>query len=273
MTQPRGHASRELIARYASNDPDIEADVVWALEVHLEGCGVCREFLGNAARATTMALVERVRTELAVEIARSPQPQRRKRFARLGARWATPVLAPWLGATVLVVLLAMVMDLVARSDGADVPSLMLLLAPVTPLLGVAAVWAQGRDPAHEVVAATPRAGLALVFRRTFAVLAVTGPVLTLAGLAVGASPALWLLPCLAFTAAALALGSVIGVPRAAAGLALLWAAVVVAPSIAAESTPVVLTTAAAPWWAVFTAVVTVVLFIRRVEFTRLRGER
>ena len=48
-------------------------------------------------------------------------------------------------------------------------------------------------------------------------------VLVVGGWLVGVSPARWLLPCLAFTAGALALGEVVGLQRASTGLALGWA--------------------------------------------------
>ena len=123
---------------------------------------------------------------------------------------------------------------------------MLLVAPVAPLLGVAAVWSAGLDPAHELVVASPRAGLYLVLRRTLAVLVVVIPALTVAGWLAGASPARWLLPCLAFTAGALALGELIGLRRAAAALALAWTAGVITPSVLTARTPVVLEPASLP---------------------------
>ena len=92
---------------------------------------------------------------------------------------------------------------------------MLLAAPVLPLLGVAASWSRVFDPAYDLVAATPAAGLSLLLRRTAVVLAVIVPAALLAGVVTDADGvATWLLPCLALTAAALALGSVTGLVRA-----------------------------------------------------------
>lgn len=182
----------------------------------------------------------------------------------------TPVFVPWLATTVLVVLVALGFDLVARASGGSLPSLVVLLAPVAPFLGVATAWTQRVDPAHEMVAATARAGLGLVLRRTLVVLVVVIPVLAAAGWLVGASPARWLLPCLAFTMCALALGEVAGLPRATAGLALLWAAVVIGPSIVTARMSVLLTEAALPGWAALTAVVTLVLVARRNSAAELR---
>ena len=113
------------------------------------------------------------------------------------------------------------------------------------------------DPAHELVVASPRAGLYLVLRRTLAVLVVVIPALAVAGWLAGASPARWLLPCLAFTAGALALGELIGLRRAAAVLALAWTAGVIAPSVLTDRSPLVLEPASLPYWVGLIVVVAV----------------
>jgi hypothetical protein len=275
---PEAHASSALLARYAGGDPDIPPAALWALDTHLESCPECRRRVGEVVRRqepATAALLERVRIGLDAEIAGGTAVPRRRRGRAAGRimRWVTPTAVPWLAMTVLVVLTAVGFDLAVRAAGGQTPSLVLLLAPVSPLFGVAAAWARGRDPAHELVAATPRAGLYLVFRRTLAVLAVVIPVLAGAGLLVGASPARWLVPCLAFTVAALALGELIGLTRAAAGLALLWTATVVAPSLAMARVPGLLEPASVPGWAAVTAAVTVVLMMRRHGYARVRAGR
>ncbi len=171
--------------------------------------------------------------------------------------------------TLLVVAAALVLDLV---DGSGLfPSVVLLVAPVAPLLGVAAVWSVGLDPAHELVMASPRAGLYMVLRRSLAVLVVVIPALTVAGWLTGASPARWLLPCLAFTAGALALGEVIGLRLAAAALALAWTAGVITPSVLAARTSVLLEPASLPYWAGLIAVMAVALVLRRNAYTGLRS--
>jgi hypothetical protein len=113
----------------------------------------------------------------------------------------------------------------------------------------------------------------MVLRRTLAVLVVVIPALTLAGWLAGASPALWLLPCLAFTAGALALGEVIGLRRAAGVLALAWAAGVITPSMLTARTPLLLEPASLPYWAGLIAVTAVALVLRRDAYTGLRSDR
>jgi hypothetical protein len=170
----------------------------------------------------------------------------------------------------LVIAAAVGLDLVG---GTHLPtSLVLLVAPVAPLLGVAAVWSSGLDPAHELVVASPRAGLAMVLRRTLAVLVVVIPALTVAGWVGGASPARWLLPCLAFTSGALALGELIGLRWAAGALSLAWTAGVIAPSVFADRTPLVLEPASLPVWAGLIVVVTIALVLRRDAYKGLRSD-
>src|SRR5205814_2288396 len=143
------------------------------------------------------ALVQRVQVGLDHAVARGPIPVRAGWPASRGLpgrslRWAAPTLLRYLAMTLVLVLIAVLFDVITSTGRAHLPSVVLLFAPVVPLLGVAAVWSSAADPAHELVAATPRAGLHLILRRTLAVLVVVLPVLVLAGWAVGASPARWL---------------------------------------------------------------------------------
>jgi len=271
------HVPAELLDRYAVGAAGIAADALWAVEAHLESCAPCRDRLGEAVHRrspATVVVLERVRVGLDAAVARSGRmPARRRRLPGQAVRWAAPALLPRLAMTILVVLVALGLDLADQMTEGRLPSLVLLLAPVAPLLGVTAAWSRGLDPAHELVTASPRAGLALVLRRTLAVLAVVIPVLAAAGLLAGASPARWLLPCLAFTIGALALGEVIGLHRAARGLALLWAAVVVAPSLVAAEPPVLLEPASLPGWAALTIAVAIALVVRRDAYTVLASGR
>lgn len=276
------HVSRELLDRYAAGDVGAGVpDVWWAVEAHLETCATCRDCLGEAiarvSPATTLVL-ERVWKGLAAQVAGTPGMHTRRRWlpaalSRRAKRWAAPALLPRLGMTVLVLLAAVGLDLSDGTAGGRYPSLVLLLAPVAPLLGVAAAWSRGLDPAYELVVSSPRAGLDLVLRRTVAVLAVVIPALAVAGWLVGASPVRWLLPCLAFTAGALALGEVFGLHRAATGLAVAWVVVVVGPSLVMSWPPVLLAAASVPAWAVVAAAVTVLLVVRRRAYTALVSMR
>jgi hypothetical protein len=110
-----------------------------------------------------------------------------------------------------------------------------------------------------------------VFRRTFAVLLAVLPGLALAGWVSQTAPARWLLPCLAFTACTLALGGVIGVPRAAGVIAMVWTAGVVAPSVVREELPLLLQPAGLPGWVLLGAAAAAVVGFRRNAYRRLAG--
>ncbi|MEV6879894.1 zf-HC2 domain-containing protein [Amycolatopsis sp. NPDC051128] len=269
------HASERLIAAYVAGD-DLPGDQLWGLEAHLETCAECRARL--AAMAPALPVVDVVWARLGAEIELSGVPfhgpaQQRPERARYRSRWwwlatwVTPAMASWLGMIVLVTLLAALLDHVGRSV-LDVTAVQ-LFAPVLPVLGVAASWARGLDPAYEVVVATPRAGLYLVVRRTLAVLLVVLPVLGAAGWLTGTALALWLLPSLAFTTGTLALGGLIGVTRAAYALVAVWVAVLVLPTFAAQRQPFALSTGAWPVWAGIFALTTVVVALHKGAFTRL----
>ncbi|MFE7560147.1 zf-HC2 domain-containing protein [Kitasatospora sp. NPDC057500] len=268
------HASARLIDAYArgaadlapGRAADLAPDEVWALEAHLETCRTCRDRLSAAVTATApavAALTDAVWADLAPRLARAaPAPPRRRLAARLST-WTTPAMTPWLATLLAVTLLALLLDLAGPATGSGQVPLLLLLAPVLPVGGVALSWSPALDPAHELTAATPRAGLALVLRRTVAVLAVVIPALFAAGWATGLTAAQWLLPCLAFTTATLALGGLVGTARAALALALAWAAAVVVPALAADRTPVVLRTEALPAWGLLLALGAAVVAARR----------
>lgn len=250
------HASTELLRGYADGD-DLAADVLWAVEVHLETCADCRARLAAEAESVT-PLLDQVWADL--EPAPDPAPARRGRWL---ATWATPAMGPWLAMTALVTLLALLADLLILRP---YPSFALLLAPIAPVAGVAAAWGRGLDPVHELVAATPRAGLYLVLRRTVAVLVVVIPLLAVT---TWTSPLRWLLPCLAFAVATLALGAFTGVRRAAVVLAGGWAALVIGPSLVTARPPAVLEPAALGVWAAVLLAGAAVVRLRAAVYTRL----
>ncbi|MFJ9460703.1 zf-HC2 domain-containing protein [Kitasatospora sp. NPDC101447] len=227
------HASRRLIDDYARGDTDMAADTVWALEAHLEACAPCRRHLATSVTTEApdvAALLDTVRAGLEPQLDAAVRTPSRRHRPRWASAWLTPVVAPWLAMTVAVTLAALLLDAVAPSKLFGDASPVLLIAPVLPMCGVAASWSRGLDPAYELTASTARAGLPLLLRRTTAVLLVVLPVLLAGGWLTGTmTAAQWLLPSLAFTSTALALGSVVGVTRAVVGLVVAWG-VAVAPA-------------------------------------------
>ncbi|MEU6021549.1 hypothetical protein [Micromonospora sp. NPDC047134] len=260
------HVSLSQLDRYAAGDPALDEPSVWAIEVHLEECADCRARLAGSTTGDSRAVIERVAAGLAREIAASPAPDTRTRpWSVLRHRWLVGTLAPWLAMTAAVIACAALLSGLRTG----LPSLVLLIAPLAPLPGVAVAWHRRADPAWEVVAATPAAGLITLLRRTAVVLAFVIPGLALVGAGTGVSLALILLPCLAFTVATLLLGTLVGVRRAAIGLILTWTIVVVAPSLATARMPVLLEPESATVWALATAVLTVGAILRVNGFRRL----
>ncbi|MGW5213470.1 zf-HC2 domain-containing protein [Streptomyces sp. NPDC004051] len=227
------HVSMRLLDDYARGDTEMAVDAVWALEAHLETCAMCRSRLA-ASVATEVpgiaTLLDTVRAGLEPQLDAAVRAPSRRRRPRWLSAWLTPVMAPWLAMTGVVALMALLLDSLAPPAFFGDISPVSVIAPVLPLCGVAASWSRGLDPAHEMTASTARAGLPLLLRRTTAVLVVVLPGLLVGGWLTGTmTAAQWLLPSLAFASTALALGSVVGVTRAATGLAVAWG-VVVAPT-------------------------------------------
>ncbi|MCX4393956.1 zf-HC2 domain-containing protein [Streptomyces sp. NBC_01767] len=222
--------------------------------------------------------------------AKKPVPDAPFRFAGAATRagrllWAAgPALrGSWLVALVLVAVGAVALAYGAGA-GEAVRPLLLVVAPVLPLAGVGLSYGRHADPMYEITAATPSGGLRLLLTRTAAVLVLSIPALTLAGAALPASAgrpgaAAWLLPGLAMTLAALALGSYVGCRTGATSIAVAWAAAVVLPVFAA-SPPAALAAAtgaaryfagpaAQAAWAAGALVCAALLAVRRRSFDHL----
>ena len=256
------HVSDDLAARYADGTlPEADA---WSLEKHLERCTECAQRVSTAVRDLPAPglVLARVREAVLAEaregavLAERPPPgeapgpvpaapvttppaPRARLWSAFAARalWAAgpAVRGAWLPAVLLVALGALALAYGAGVQGAR--PLLLALAPVVPVAGVALSYGRYADPLHEIAAATPSGGLRLVLTRTAAVLGVSLPLLKLTGLLLPASgapnAAAWLLPGLALTLATLALAGYVGCPAATAVTGGGWLCAVVLPSLAA----------------------------------------
>ncbi|MEV2212660.1 zf-HC2 domain-containing protein [Streptomyces sp. NPDC050997] len=248
------HASDDLVSRYG--DGSLPEPDAWSLEKHLETCGRCASRVSRAVRETAagvaLAQVREAVLGAAPTLPTATTPTTTQPHARPRARplalpspgprlahllWAAgpAVRGAWLPAVLLVAFGA-----VALAYGADITGvrpLLLAVAPVVPVAGVALSYGAHADPLHEIAASTPSAGLRLVLTRTAAVLAVSVPLLTLAGLLVPSSDApgaaAWLLPGLALTLASLALAGYVDVRTATAVTGGGWLCAVLAPVLAA----------------------------------------
>ncbi|WP_305788261.1 zf-HC2 domain-containing protein [Symbioplanes lichenis] len=262
------HPHQTALARYAEGAPGLDDAAVWTIEAHLETCPDCRARLVAGLPADTLSLLDRVGAELDRALETEPAPARpARRWGAARRRWLAGTMLPWVVMTVAVLICAAALE---RATPV-LPSLVLLLAPIAPLPGVAVAWSRRTDPAWELIAATPGAGLAMLLRRAAAVLAVVVPALAVVGLVagVGASLALALLPSLACVAAAVALGGRIGVRRAAIAVGSAWALAVILPSLSTNQLSVALHPGAAPVWALAAAALVALALTRADDYRRL----
>ncbi|SFG41945.1 zf-HC2 domain-containing protein [Streptomyces mirabilis] len=321
------HASDDVVARYSDGSlPETDA---WSLEKHLEGCGTCAARVSRAARegAAGMVLAE-VRDAVLTAVLESapataagraavasssvpapphaavpsassvpsalPVPAASRRPRAVGGRlgrilWAAgPALrGTWAGAVALVAVGALALAYGGGFDGAR--PLLLAVAPLVPVAGVALSYGRHADPLHEIVATSPSGGLRLVLMRTAAVLAVSVPLLTVAGLLLPATDprlpqapaaAAWLLPGLALTLATLALSGYVGCRTASAVVGGGWLLALAAPLLTApdpgltarlaQQLSLYFTGASPQWgWATAAALCALLLAARRSAYDRL----
>ncbi|MCA2216971.1 zf-HC2 domain-containing protein [Jidongwangia harbinensis] len=240
------HVPAATLTAYASGDLGADDAMAWPVEAHLENCPRCQDRLAELVTGPVQEILAVARTAVLAESRSGPRPARRRRLRRLSYRWLSPSVIPWALVTLIAVAAAFLLDeaFSARS------SVVLLLAPVAPLSGLAVAWSRRWDPAWETVSGTARAGLDLLLRRTVVILLTVLPLLAVVGWRVGANPALWLLPCLTFTAAALLLGGLIGVSRAAALIGAAWMLAVALPALVMVRLPVLVQPESLRGWAV-----------------------
>jgi len=259
-----GHASAASLAAYAAGDLALDEATAWAVEAHLENCAECRARLADLPGPGLQELLDEVQVRIDRGVRDGPRPVGRRGWRRRAHRWATWALVPWAVMTLVAVAVAFLLDRAFPQR----PSLVLLLAPVAPLGGLAVAWSRRSDPAWESIAGTARAGLELLLRRTIVILATVIPPLAAAGWYLGQSPVLWLLPCLTFTATTLLLGGRIGIARAAAVLGGAWLAVVAAPAIATAHLPALMRPASLPGWLAAAVILSALAALRAGDHRR-----
>jgi hypothetical protein len=221
------HASTDVIETFATSPRSLDPVVASSFEAHLLECDVCRAAV-HACVASDDAALRRSWDRVAEQIDQ-PRPSLAERVlhrvgfdtgtARLVA--ATPVLR-WSGVLTIAVVAAGA-ALASRSNDALGP--LLVIAPLTPLAAVAAVFGSWVDPAGEAGSAAPLHGPGLVLRRAAAVSTFTFAALLVASLgapSVTLETAAWVLPALALTLGALALATRWPPGVAASALAAGW---------------------------------------------------
>ena len=228
------HADRALLDRYTSGA--VTAVLAASVEAHLITCEACRAVV---AESTDLGRLEQVWAEV-VDAVDRPQPSALERMlsavgvpSRIGRLLATtPSLRlSWLVAVAMTLAVAV---LAAARQETD--AVFLVIAPVVPVLAVAAAYG-AVDPVDELVASSPTGRFELLLLRSTAVLAVTVALGLVAAvfLPSGAAAAAWLLPALALTSLCVAASSFVDPMKAAGALVALWLLVAVgAPGWAAR---------------------------------------
>lgn len=204
------HARPEDLAAYGAGQVGEVQSA--SLETHLVRCGVCRETMSGL----TPAADSDRRWERLVDVVDRPTPTLAERWG-LGrwargttarVTWAAPTMrTAWVACVVVVALLPL---LAAEISGLHTSITLLAMAPLAPVAAVALAYGTTADPAGELAAAAPRAGLRLVAQRALAVTVAAIPLGVGAGLLAGV-PVLvalaWVLPGLALAALVLAVGT------------------------------------------------------------------
>lgn len=219
------HVEPETVARYRANLADRTTSA--SVEAHLFACAGCRQLLIADA-----GLVERTWTGIRDRI-EPGEPGLLEQFllalrvpdhyARLIA--VTPNLrVSFFAAVVLALVFAAVANL--TDTPATAHQMLVLAAPIIPVLGVALAYGRIVDPAFEMALPTPVSALALLLLRSSAVLAFSVGVCLLVWPFVPAFGSIvvaaWLLPSLMLTLATIAVSSRIDTVYAASGVAMVW---------------------------------------------------
>lgn len=228
------HAPPELLASYAQGDLDHARTL--SIEAHTLRCAECQARLADLAAP----LIDCTWSSIADAIDAPRLPWFERSLGRLGVSpqiarlvGTTPSLrVNWFVSTLASLALGVVLSHAASGSGRSLP--FLVIAPVIPVLVIAAAYGSPLGSTNDIERATPFAPWRLLLLRSMTVLAVC--VVTSAVLSLGiAGPAarawLWLAPALALTALVLALSTWVSLSRAATATALLWIVLVLGCSV------------------------------------------
>ena len=223
------HIDEQLLIGYC--ELSVTAATAAAVEAHLMSCASCRAKLADLSTSVPDGLVNQQSVWDGV-LERVDRPTRSITERLLGVLQVRPDTAKllattpalrlaWLAAVVFVAAFAVA---AARMDG-DGPWLLLVLAPLLPVAGVATAYGPALDPTYEIGLAAPLSGLRLTLLRTLAVIATTLPLLAVATLvAPGGGWVVfgWVLPSFALVAVTLALSTAISPERAGVVVGVGW---------------------------------------------------
>jgi hypothetical protein len=268
------HVPDEELRAYAGRA--LAAPWLWSAEAHLAACPGCRDRLAGAVdQAEVSAGWSRLDAELDAP-KRGPVERALVRMgvaahtARLLA--ATPVLRmSWL--TSVAITLAATAAAAHLALTMRVPILLLAIAPLLPLAGVAVSFGPQADPTYELAVVAPLHVFRLLLLRCAAVLTTTTVLSAAASLALpeyGLVVLGWLVPSLVLTLLSLALTPRLGPVTAAVVVALGWAGLMASTVRFATGESIVFTPAGQGVLAICAAVAAVALVKVRPGFETCR---
>lgn len=225
------HADPALLSRYLAGALDAVTGA--SVEQHVNRCATCRTAV---ASLLDRQLVEHTWAGIREAVERPSLPSVLRLARRCGLPEPPAVLlagaaslrGAWLVGAFLSLSFA---TLAAYVSGGTALAPFLLVAPLAPVLGVAAAYGPRQDPLEALVATAPYGRTRLILLRTAAVLVSVLPVTALLGLAIPGPPwlaAAWLGPALALVPVLLALAGFVGPRAAAAVVSFGWSSVVLA---------------------------------------------
>lgn len=226
------HVHLELLEEYERGA--LEPSRMMAVDAHLQGCAECRStvkadpFWLDAGWTAIYDAVHAPEPSPAGRLLhRAGLPDHRVRLLA-----ATPALRwSWLAAT------AAVLACAVAAAYSGVSGAFLILAPVLPVLAVATAYGPPVDPMHEITAATPAAGPALLLWRATVVVGVSIAMSAVAATLLpgpGWDAVAWLLPALLLCVGSLALATAVALPLAAGLLGGAWLGGVALVAVAAR---------------------------------------
>lgn len=233
MSTTAWHADDELLAAYA--DGRLEPIGAASVEQHLVHCADCRASIRDHVDPRPLELAWSAVRD-AVDI--PPQPLFVRVARRLRLSEPTSVLlaatatlrTSWLVGALVALGFATIAAAMAGQGGI---APFLLVAPMVPVLGVAAAYGHHQDPLESLVATAPYGRTRLILLRTMAVLASALPCTFLLSLWLPGPAwlaAAWLGPALCLVPVTMAISSFVG-PRTGGGVvAIAWSGVVLLSS-------------------------------------------
>lgn len=229
MSTQTWHADRQLLEAYVRGALDAVGGA--SVEQHLTRCTDCRAAIRPLVDQHAL---ERAWHGINDAVSSPPLPLPIRLARRVGVREPTAVLlaataslrTSWVASSLVALAFA---TLAVGLAGEYTLAPFLLVAPMVPVVGVAAAYGPQHDPLETLVVTAPYGRTRLIMLRTLAVLVSVLPAAVVLGLFLPGPVWLavaWLGPALTMVPVLLALASFVGPRNAAAAVAIAWSGAV-----------------------------------------------